>query len=65
MVLLNGWSGKKWRLKKQRKTVANFVLLAKRKTNTIILREITQATIDILERKLQKIFNSTGPIPGT
>ncbi|CAF3102305.1 unnamed protein product [Rotaria sp. Silwood2] len=51
--------------KKQCKTASDFVLLAKSKTNTIILHEITQAAIDASEQKLQQIFNDTKSVRDT
>lgn len=45
--------------KKQCTTAADFVLLAKSKTNTIILHEITQAAIDTSEQMLKQFFNDT------
>jgi hypothetical protein len=51
--------------KKQCKTAADFVLIAKSKTNTIILHEITQAAIDTSEQKLQQIFNDTRSVRDT
>ncbi|CAF1275201.1 unnamed protein product [Rotaria sordida] len=51
--------------KQQCKTATSFVLLAKNKTNTIILHEITQAAIDASEQKLQQIFNATRSVRDT
>jgi hypothetical protein len=51
--------------KKQCETAVDFVRLAKSKTNTIILREITQAAIDASEQKLQQIFNDTRSVRDT
>jgi hypothetical protein len=51
--------------KKQCKTAADFVFLAKSKTNTIILHEITQAAVDASEQKLRQVFDHTKSVRDT
>ena len=51
--------------KKQCKSAAEFEFLAKSKTKTIILHEITQAAIDASEQKLQHLFNETKSVRDT
>ncbi|CAF1442485.1 unnamed protein product, partial [Didymodactylos carnosus] len=51
--------------KKQCKTAADFVRLAKSKTNTIILCEMAQGAIDASEQKLKQLFDGTKAVRNT
>ncbi|CAF4499224.1 unnamed protein product, partial [Didymodactylos carnosus] len=51
--------------KKQCKTAADFVPLAKSKTNIIILCEMAQGAIDASEQKLKQLFDGTKAVRNT